>query len=122
MKRFLAAVCLFATTTQAQAYLAQNGLRVEPLAPDAFSVPYRGRSGPRDFWCAAGDYADRVLHLPKATRIYRTSPVPRGSGEGMTFSLDPAQAQAPGLLRLGRNPGLTVAYARFQCELVDRHG
>lgn len=117
---FLAAAFCMTAMFPAQAFLAQNHLRVEATGTTDFTVPYGGKSGPRDFWCAAGDYAQRVLHLPAATEIYRTSAPPRKSGEGMSFSLDPARATAPGLIRLSQNPGLSVAEARFQCELVQR--
>lgn len=115
MLRTTTLVALLAFAAPANAFLAQNGLVVEPRGGTDFTVPYTIASSPRAFWCAAGDYAIRVLKLPKATRIYRTSPPPRRSGQGMNFSLDPSRATHPGLVRIARSPGLTAAYARFQC-------
>ncbi len=113
----VALVATFAIATPVFAFTAQNSMRVEPRGGTDFHIPYTARSSPRAFWCAAGDYAIRVLQVSSATRIYRTTAPPRRSGEGMSFSLDPARATAPGLLRLSRSPGLTAANARFQCEL-----
>lgn len=112
-----AAILALCLSTPAQAFIAQNGLVVEPAGGTDFTVPYSINSSPRAFWCAAGDYAIRVLGLPKDTRIYRTSAPPRRSGQGMDFSLDRSRATHPGLARISRSPGLTVANARFQCNL-----
>lgn len=68
-----ATVCLAATfpfAAPAHAFTAQNGLVVEPDA-NGFAVPWRGMAGPADFWCAAGDYAIRALHMNPTEVVYR---------------------------------------------------
>ena len=116
----LAVVLLLAVFagSPAAAFLAQNGLLVRADGPDEFNVPYRGLAGPTDFWCAAGDYARNELGLPTAQRIYRVSEPPRGSGEGVRFSVRPeASARSTGLAVLGAKAGgLTVGMARSFCE------
>ncbi|MCT8329484.1 hypothetical protein [Albidovulum sediminis] len=101
----------------AQAFTAQNGLLVQPDG-SGFTVPWRGRSGASDFWCAAGDYAIRVLHLNPAEVIYRASPPKRGAGEAVRFTLDPAQsAEKSGLFVLGaKGGGITAGHAQSLCE------
>ncbi len=76
----------------AAAYITSNGLLVVPEGKGTFNVPFRGLSGPTDFWCAAGDYVNNFLGMPGGTRIYRLSPPPRRSGEGIRFSLNPEGA------------------------------
>lgn len=110
----------------AAAFTASNGLPVQATGPDSFVVGWNGRSGPAQFWCAAGDFTVRALGLPSNTRVYRTSPAPRAPGEGIAFSLDPSRAVDSGLTRFGaRDAGLSAAAARGLCEpliLIDRFG
>ncbi|MCV6594718.1 MAG: hypothetical protein OIF48_17340 [Silicimonas sp.] len=101
----------------AAAFRAQNDMQV--IAEGAgFHVAYRGgRAGVSDFWCAAGDYVIRDRGQPGATRIYRTSGVPRRAGDGMRFSLSPEGAKPTGLLRpFGSKTSVSAAEARFLCE------
>lgn len=123
--RLIAAVALAAlSASPAGAFIAQNGLVVEPEGPTAFTVPMRGKSGPSDFWCAAGDYAVRALHLRPGTMIYRASEPPRRSGEGIRFTLRPEEAaSSTGLLVIagGERGGLRVGHAQSLCEF-RRHG
>lgn len=101
----------------ANAFIAQNGLIVE-ATDDGFIVPWRGRSGASEFWCAAGDYAIRVLHLPPTDIIYRASPTKRNPGDGVAFTLDPAKAvEKTGLLILNEKiGGITAGFALHKCE------
>lgn len=118
--RRLACACLIAIApTAAPAWLAQNGLIVES-APGGFEVPYRGLSGARDFWCAAGDYVVRELHLPPDTLIFRTSSPPRRSGQGIRFSLSPEGAKKPGIFLLSGRRGISAGMARDFCQKIDR--
>lgn len=55
---------------QAEAWRAWNFLRVNPETQAEFEVIRRGGAGAADLWCAAGDYAMRVLRVPATTRIY----------------------------------------------------
>ncbi|MCV2864544.1 hypothetical protein [Defluviimonas sp. WL0075] len=104
-------------TAPAQAFTAQNGLVVQPEG-DGFVVNWRGPAGPADFWCAAGDYAIRVLHLNPTQIVYRTSDPKRRAGEGVSFSLDPTQsARKTGLFVLGAKAGgITAGHAQGLCE------
>ena len=110
-------VLALALAAPAHAFIAQNGLVVTPQA-DGFSVPWRGLSGPRDFWCAAGDYAIRSLHLNPTDIVYRATPAKRGAGEAVGFTLDPAQSvEKTGLLILGATGGgITAGHAQALCE------
>ena len=115
MRHLLTAFLLAALPTAAPAWLAQNGLVVEPSA-GGFTVPYRGLSGARDFWCAAGDYVVRELNLPPDTMIFRTSSPPRRSGQGISFSLSPENAKKPGIVLFSGNRGVSAALAREFCN------
>ena len=115
MRRLSLVLVLMALPTAAPAWLAQNGLVVEPGA-GGFTVPYRGLSGARDFWCAAGDYVVRELGLPPDTKIFRTSSPPRRSGQGISFSLSPENAKKPGILLLSGGRGVSAALAREFCN------
>jgi len=107
----------FSAPPAAAGYLTSNGLVVEPQGA-AFFIPYRGQSGARSFWCAAGEYAQKKLGQPPATVVYRTSEPPRRSGEGVGFSLSPTQsASSTGLLSFGaKGGGITIASARNLCD------
>lgn len=105
----------------AQAFTAQNDMRVQPTGNTTFSVPWRGDSAPQAFWCAAGDYVIRALGQSPATRIYRTSPLPRRSGQPMQFALSPeASIGSTGLAVFGATDGgLSAAFARNLCNHLD---
>ncbi len=110
---------LAAATPAAAGYIAQNGLLVEPAGEAGFTVPWRGRSAPTDFWCAAGDYAIRRLHLAPTAMIWRASEPPRRAGEGIDFTLRPeAAASSSGLITLGgEDAGLSAGAAQALCEI-----
>ncbi len=82
-------------------------------------MPWRGRSAPTDFWCAAGDYAIRRLHLAPTAMIWRASEPPRRAGEGIDFTLRPeAAASSSGLITLGgEDAGLSAGAAQALCEI-----
>ncbi len=115
--RSLTAAILIATAPPA---LAASRLPVERVNETTFDVLYRGESFEEDFWCAAGEYAARKLEARSTTRIYRISPPPRRSGQGIRFSLDPAgSASSTGLNTVGGSGGsLSVASAKNQCEVA----
>ena len=118
----LVALVLAATATLAAApastFQATNGLLVNPAPGAGFDIPYRGLSGASDFWCAAGDYVIRGLHLAPSTRIWRVSPPPRKAGEGIGFSLSPdGAATATGLAQLTPGGSLSAAHAQSLCDL-----
>lgn len=118
MLRAIATASLLASLAlPAQAFLATNDLIVEPASDGSFHVPYRGLNGASDFWCAAGDYVVRSLHLPSDTRIFRLSSPPRRAGQGVTFSLSPEGARNTGLLTFGDRRSVSAAHARQLCEV-----
>lgn len=89
----------------AAAFTAQNGMTARQAGPTEIAVDYRARRDDADYWCAAGDFAQRALGLPAATRLYRASPKPRRAGSGILFTLDPAkQADGAGLSQFGAEP------------------
>ena len=120
--RIAALLLALGLAAPASAFTAQNGLIVQPDGPAAFTVPWRGKSGPADFWCAAGDFAVRKLHLSPAALIYRASEPPRRSGEGIRFTLHAEDAASgTGLAVLGaRGAGLSAGHAQSFCEIVRR--
>lgn len=111
-----AALTAVLTPLAANAELTQRGNVVRPLAADTFEVPWRGRSGPRDFWCIAGEYARYNLGLAGRTPLYRTSAVPRRAGEAVRFSTSPVGAQPTGLALIGGGNSISVAHALLQCD------
>lgn len=115
MKTLVTALTLLTLPATANAWIAQNGLIVEK-SPGGFTVPYRGLSGARDFWCAAGDYVLRELNLTPDTLIFRTSSPPRRSGQGISFSLSPEGARKPGLLLWSGQRGVSASLAREFCN------
>lgn len=117
MKCILAAVALVAAfAAPAFAFRAMNGLAVEPAGDQAFLVDFGDTLHKTDYLCAAADYASRGLGMPSTTRIYRQSPTPRKSGQGITFTLDPARKATMKLFtRLfsdNDDDGISVALAR----------
>ncbi len=117
--RFAVLFVALALASPAFGFTAQNGLIVRSDGASDFTVPWRGKSGPQDFWCAAGDYAIRALHLAPTAMIYRASEPPRRAGEPMTFTLSADRAAASsGLVTLfDQRPGLTAGHAQSFCEI-----
>ena len=109
---------LLLATAPSFAFTAQNGLAVRPETAGTFNVPWQGKAGPSAFWCAAGDYGIRALHLTPDTRIYRTSEPPRRSGERVRFILDPAGAASSTGLAVfwPKGAGITAGFAQSFCE------
>jgi hypothetical protein len=93
---FLASMALLTSlASPAAAFRATNGFTVDNIGPQEFVVNFRVTRNENAYWCAAGEFVTRELGLPSKTRIYRASPKPRGAGQGITFTIDPAAA-APG--------------------------
>lgn len=89
----------------AAAFTARNGMEVAQVGPTEIAVAFHSGRSDTDYWCAAGDYAQRVLNQPVGTRLWRASPKPRGAGEGILFTLDPAErAEGAGLSQFGTGP------------------
>ena len=109
-------LALFLLTTPAQAYLAQNSLRVQGDAA-AFEVQFSPGMGAANAWCAAGDYAIRYLGLPPSAKIWRMSEPPRPVGQGVSFATSPTGAATKsGLIRLNeQEASLTASAAQDLC-------
>ena len=116
MRYFLLAAVLLASP--ASAFTAQNGLIVRPAGQADFTVGWRGMSDVSQFWCAAGDYGIRVLKLSPAVKIYRASEPPRRAGEGIRFTLDPAQAASSTGIAFfwPKGAAVTAGFAQSFCE------
>ena len=96
----------------ASAFLSRNNLLVVPEGGTTFNIPFRGKSGDNEFWCAAGDYVQNFLGLSGSTRIWRLSEPPRRRGEGIRFSLSPeGAASRTGLAVFGSGPAGSVLAA-----------
>lgn len=54
----------------ASAFTSRDGTRVNPLSEGRFEVVPRAGGVGRDYWCAAGDYAQRALKAPWAAQLY----------------------------------------------------
>ncbi len=102
MRIFPAIFALCILATPALAFRAQNGMVVGQTGPTEITVASTIGRGPADYWCAAADFAVRVLGVPGGTAIYRVTPPPRRGGQDITFSLDPAIGTAEtGISRFG---------------------
>ena len=95
------ALCL-ATTAEAQAFRAENGVRVTPAA-GGFEVLGDAGWGARGRWCAAADYAQRVLGARSADRVYVAQGRVPGLGQRspVLFTLDPTGLQPRSVLLVG---------------------
>ena len=116
MLRPLIILALAALAAPAQAFTAQNGMRVEATGPQGFTVRFPSPAAETQYLCAAGDFVIRGLGLPGATRIYRSSPPPRKQGQGIAFTLDAGQKVEMALFTsLGakdNDGGISAAVAR----------
>ncbi len=104
-KTLALAAALASLPISAVAFTAQNGMHVQQTGPGDMAVGYWSLASETDYWCAAGDYAARVLGVPSATRLYRATPKPRGRAQGIVFTLEPARrAEGAGLSSFGSGP------------------
>lgn len=102
--RLMVFVPLFLPVTAA-AFTAQNGMSAFQTGPAEITVLHDVRRSDTDYWCAAGDFAQRMMGLPGKTRLWRSSPKPRGAGDGIVFTLDPMRkAEGAGLSHFGGGP------------------
>lgn len=79
---------LAALTLAAPAWASLDILSVKQTSPTDFTVAYKARAGENNYWCAAGRHVTNGLGLPPGTPLYRLSPPPRRSGQGVAFTLD----------------------------------
>ena len=119
------ALALTLSAAPVSAWTADNLLTVNDLSGgDGFEVIGGPGLAPSDYWCAAGDYALRVLRAPTTARVYLT----RARGPAVTanrksaahFSLTPAPDAPPheGVFLTVRKAGahLSVGFAISYCE------
>jgi hypothetical protein len=91
--------------TPAAAFTAQNGMTAVQSGPAEITVIHEVQRDDTDYWCAAGDLVQREMGLPGRTPLWRASPKPRGAGDGIVFTLDPAKAaEGAGLSQFGGGP------------------
>ena len=96
-KTVLTLLCLMLPLqAAAQAYRAENWLVVVPLTARDFEVIEDHGAGARHVWCAAAEFAQDVLGLPRSERLFIKTPLgPSLSGVGRTgvvFTTDPERA------------------------------
>lgn len=99
----------------AMAWQAENRHFVNPVSDTVFEVVGRSGSGGPEFWCAAGDYARRVIGSSATQRIY----VVRGPAPAMTrnwnravlFSFDEPKD-------VDLRPGFTLSVTRVGENLI----
>ncbi len=115
----LAVFAALALALPASAFVATNRYVVKDVGGGRFEVQSRGGLSDANAWCAAGDYAGRVLGH-NTGRIWRISPPPRRSGRGITFSMSSAGAAgSTGMATVGGSDGsMTVSAARSICNTV----
>lgn len=115
----LALVALVAAAGSASAFTATNRYVVRDIGGGRFEVQPRGGLSDANAWCAAGDYAGRVLGM-NTGRIWRISPPPRRSGDGITFSTSPqGAASSTGMATLGGQGGSkSVSSAQAICNTL----
>lgn len=70
----------------AAAWVADNRHKVNPVSGTVFEVVGKSGSGGSQFWCAAGDYARRVLGAGATQRVYLV----RGVAPAQTHEWDRA--------------------------------
>lgn len=115
----------------AAAFRAQNTLKVNPEGQGQFEVIQSGGVTAGDVWCAAGDYAMRVLGVAGTQRVYlvegkHTARTEERRRFGYSFSLTPPpEAQnfptSPLLLSL-KNVGDSLSATSAQQYCYDNAG
>lgn len=116
--------------TSALAFLSINRQNVNQVSNSPVVFEVVGRAGARteDYWCAAGDYAQRSLGLPWRTRLYISRE--RGQSEttqrrsAVQFTTDPQalgitpDTRSVTITNLALGSERTVTHARGACEDV----
>lgn len=107
----------------ASAFTAQNGMTAFQTGPTEITVIHESKRSDTDYWCAAGDLAQRMMGLRGDTRLWRASPKPRRAGEGIVFTLDARNAaKGAGLSQFGagrRDGSIPLAMAvGSHCRII----
>lgn len=82
------AVAMAVWPAMAKAFTAENRMTVTPQGDGTFEVSGQAELWARDYWCAAGDYAQRALGLPVTARIAVTDPYQPGK-KAVAFAVKP---------------------------------
>lgn len=108
--------CSTAVPAAADSFLANRGVRVLPVNDLVYEVVPGRSGGTWDYWCAAAQYARRVLGANWTDRFYvvrgRDVSVTTGRRSSVQFTLYPEQAGVPpktGWLSLGFRPGESLS-------------
>lgn len=92
-------VMLAASPALSQSFKAKNRMVVNPISSAVFEVVETRSLGASGSWCAAADYATRVLGASGKTELIVKTP--RGKSvtdprrKGVAFTLDPAEVPEP---------------------------
>lgn len=107
-------------------YRAISGLRVAPDGENQYRVYGVPEWGPGDYWCAIGDYSQRVLRLGPNERLYIVGNYQRGQRD-YRFSTSPvgtaSQTQRVRSVYLrvdGANKRVNAAFADCNARLPAR--
>lgn len=105
MKQLLHSALFVALASPALAteYRASNHMSVNAAGDGRFVVSGVPNSVPQSYWCAAGEYAQRVVGAGPEALIYVVGDYQRGQ-RSYTFSTSPAGTAA----EQGRVPGFSV--------------
>ena len=115
----VAALSLLAMPAAAEPFRAVNHMYVAPQGSDRFEVSGNAELWARDYWCAAGEYAQRVLGMPVTARIVVAEPYGK-THRAVGFVTDPdAEPQfrvvVMGLSIRSAGSSLSVGQARGFC-------
>lgn len=119
----LLALILVLVPLPAMAFIARNGMEAVRTSPSEILVLFDHGRIDTDYWCAAGDFAQRALDLPVSARLWRASPKPRRAGTGITFTLNESRkAEGAGLSQFGAGPkdgSISIGQAvAAHCEIL----
>jgi hypothetical protein len=126
MKQMISAILMTGALTSsalADTYRAVNHMTVTPQSAGTFVVTGQAELWARDYWCAAGEYGQRVLGLPVTARLYVDQPYQRGS-TAVGFRTDANGAERSGLVLLGntvRNEGSNQSVGQARGYCADRN-
>ncbi len=109
----------------ADAFSGRRGTRVNQVDAKVFEVIARSAGSSGDYWCGAGDFAQRALGAPWTARIYilrgRGASATTGRRTAVQFTMDAAAAGAPpadnGFFTNTMRPGdsMSVQQAQTYC-------
>lgn len=132
MKNLALALLLLSAPTWALSWYAWNRFEVFPVSDTVFEVVERPGSagGASQYWCGAGDYAQRVLKTKTNQKIYLWKAIGKsvtqpGRKRAVQYSLNPPEnsSPAPGYSLSVKAVGdslSTAAAQRYCYDNIDR--